>query len=100
VLKLLAWLGVLFVVCVVAFIAIGLIASLPWWGIMSGLIAIGVVVLWIGTIYDIWRRADLSTGAATLWTIAVILFPILAVIIYFFARPASGEVLYRGETVT
>jgi hypothetical protein len=98
--RLVLWLGGLFVACVVAFLAVGLIASLPWWGILSGLFVIGCVVLWIGTIFDIWRRSDLSTVAAVIWTAAVLIFPLLGVMVYFFTRPASGEVLYRGETVT
>jgi Phospholipase_D-nuclease N-terminal len=98
--RLVLWLGGLFFACVFALLAVGLIASLPWWGILSGLFAIGCVVLWIGTIFDIWRRSDLSTAAAVIWTAAVLIFPLLGVMVYFFTRPASGEVLYRGETVT
>jgi hypothetical protein len=93
-------LGIVFVAAVVIFLAIGIIASLPWWGILGGLFAIGCVVLWIGTLFDIWRRSDLSTAAAIIWTFGVLVFPLLGIMIYFFTRPASGEVLYRGETVT
>jgi hypothetical protein len=89
-----------FAASVVGFLALGLIFSLPWWGILSGLFAIGCVVLWIATLVDIWRRSDLSTGAAVIWTAAVLIFPLLGTMVYFFTRPASGEVLYRGETVT
>jgi Phospholipase_D-nuclease N-terminal len=96
---LLALVGI-FVVAVVAFLALGIIFSLPWWGILSGLFAIGCVVLWVATLVDIWRRADLSMGAAVIWTAAVLIFPLVGTMVYFFTRPASGEVLYRGETVT
>jgi hypothetical protein len=98
--RLLLVLGGMFVAAVVAFLAVGIIASLPWWGILSGLFAIGCVVLWIASLIDIWRRSDLSTAAALIWTAAVLIFPLVGTMIYFFTRPASGEVLYRGETVT
>ena len=98
--RLLLWLGGAFVVMVVAFLAVGLLFSLPWWGLISGLFVIGVVVLWIASLVDIWRRSDLSTGAAVLWTAAILIFPVFGTMIYFFTRPASGEVLYRGETVS
>jgi hypothetical protein len=90
----------IFAACVVGFLALGLIFSLPWWGILSGLFVIGCVILWVATLVDVWRRSDLSTGAAIIWTAAVLIFPLVGVMVYFFTRPASGEVLYHGETVT
>jgi Phospholipase_D-nuclease N-terminal len=98
--RFLLWLAGIFAVSVLGFLALGIIFSLPWWGILSGLFVIGCVVLWIASLVDIWRRADLSTASAIIWTVAVLIFPLLGTMIYFFTRPASGEVLYRGETVT
>jgi hypothetical protein len=98
--RLLLWLAGIFAVSVLAFVALGIIFSLPWWGFLSGLFAIGCVVLWIATLVDIWRRSDLSTATAVIWTVGVLIFPLLGTMVYFFTRPASGEVLYRGETVT
>ena len=86
--------------CVAGFLALGIIFALPWWGFLSGLFAIGCVVLWIATLVDVWRRSDLSTAAAVIWTVAVLVFPLFGTMVYFFTRPASGEVLYRGESVS
>ena len=81
-----------FAVSVAAFLALGILFALPWWGIISGLFAIGCVVLWIATLVDVWRRADLSRATAVIWTLAVLLFPLLGAMVYFFTRPSSGEV--------
>ncbi len=90
----------IFVVAVAVFLAVGIIVSLPWWGILTGFLVIGFVVLWIASLVDIWRRADLSTAAAIIWSAAIIIFPLIGTMVYFFTRPPSGEVLYEGETVT
>jgi hypothetical protein len=90
----------IFVVAVAVFFAVGIIVSLPWWGILTGFLVIGFVVLWIASLVDIWRRADLSTAAAIIWSAAIIIFPLIGTMVYFFTRPPSGEVLYQGETVT
>jgi hypothetical protein len=93
-------LGIIVVVAVVAFLAVGLIAALPWWGMLSGFLAIGLVVLWVATIVDVWRRADLSPLTAVIWTIVVLVLPLLGVLIYFFTRASAGDIQYRGETIT
>jgi len=90
----------IFVVAVAVFFAVGIIVSLPWWGILTGFLVIGFIVLWIASLVDIWRRADLSTAAAIIWSAAIIIFPLIGTMVYFFTRPPSGEVLYQGETVT
>ena len=98
--RLIRFLAGFFVVAVAVFLAIGIIAALPWWGILSGFLVIGFVVLWIASLVDIWRRSDLSTVAAIIWSVAIIIFPLVGTMVYFFTRPPSGEVLYEGETVT
>ena len=90
----------IFVVAVAVFFAVGIIVSLPWWGILTGFLVIGFIVLWIASLVDIWRRSDLSTAAAIIWSAAIIIFPLIGTMVYFFTRPPSGEVLYQGETVT
>ena len=97
--RFLLYLGGAVVVFLVGFVIIGIIAALPWWGFMGGLIAIGIVALWIGTLFDVWRRADISTASALIWTAAVIIFPLAGSTVYFFTRPPASEILYRGETV-
>jgi hypothetical protein len=91
--------GGLFAAAMVTFIVIGILAALPWWGFITGMMVIGAIAIWILTIWDIWRRSDLSPVTAIIWTGAVIIFPLLGTIVYFFTRPPAAEVQYRGETV-
>jgi hypothetical protein len=65
---------------------------------LFGLLIVGTFLLvWGGALYDIWRRADLSTGSRVLWTAFVILLPVLGTIVYAIVRPAGEDVTYRGE---
>ena len=98
-LRFVLWIGCAIVAVAAAFVITGIIVSLPWWGIFSGLFVIGIVAFWIFTVVDIWRRADLSMVGAVLWTAAAIIFPILGPMVYFFSRPRSDQIRYRGETI-
>lgn len=60
----------------------------------------GLVVIVAGSLFDIWRRADLSSGTAVIWTIAIIIFPVLGSLVYAFSRPADGQITYKGEQPT
>jgi hypothetical protein len=97
--RFLLYLGAALVAAVAAFLVVGIIVALPWWGMISGFLAIGIIAVWILSIVDIWRRADLSTATAIIWTGAILIFPLLATMVYFFTRPSGGEVTYKGETV-
>jgi uncharacterized membrane protein len=62
---------------------------------------IGFVLLLISvlTIVDIVRRPDLGAGAKVLWSIAVVIFTLVGVIIYFIVRPAEpGDRELPAET--
>lgn len=60
--------------------------SLLWW-----LVGLLVLIVWVFTLWDILRRADLSTGAKVGWTLAVIVVPVVATIVYLIARPAAPD---------
>jgi hypothetical protein len=64
-----------------------------WW-IWSG-VSIVVVIIWVVTLWDVFRRADLSAGAKVGWSIAIIVLPVLATIVYVIARPSSVD--YRSS---
>jgi hypothetical protein len=77
--------------------AIGLVASLDWWAIMSACFVVGLVVLWVATLVDLFRRANMSPVSRVIWIVLIILFPVIGVFIYFLARPASETIRYRGD---
>jgi hypothetical protein len=55
--------------------------------LLAVLIATPLLLIWVLTLVDLFRRQDLSTGRKVLWAIVVLILPVLGVIIYFIARP-------------
>ena len=53
------------------------------------LIFIPLVMLWVFALVDLFQRDDLSGWAKALWAIAIVLFPLLGLLIYFITRPPS-----------
>jgi Phospholipase_D-nuclease N-terminal len=86
--------------CFAGFAIIALIADWVDLTIFGLLIVVTFLLVWGGALYDIWRRADLSSGSRIGWTAFVILLPILGTIVYAIARPAGADVTYTGEQVT
>jgi hypothetical protein len=57
--------------------------------LLAVLIAIPLLLIWVLTLVDLFRRHDLPTGGKVLWALVVLILPVLGVIIYFVARPAQ-----------
>jgi hypothetical protein len=95
----LAYFGLMIVALIVAVLVIGILAELPWWGLITSWMFIGIIAIWILTIADVWRRADMSPIAGIIWTIFIIIFPILTTIIYVFTRPGADKIRYKGDPV-
>ncbi|GMQ94202.1 MAG: hypothetical protein BMS9Abin12_1686 [Acidimicrobiia bacterium] len=55
------------------------------------LIFIPLLTLWIFTLGDLAKRADLSGLAKGLWAVAVVFLPVIGMLIYFATRPAKPE---------
>jgi hypothetical protein len=55
--------------------------------LLAVLIAIPLLLIWVLTLVDLFRRHDLSAGRKVLWAIVVLILPVIGVIIYFVARP-------------
>jgi hypothetical protein len=81
------------------FAAIGLVADLFDVTIFALMFGVGLIILWSGALFDVWRRADLGTASRLLWTLLIIVLPLIGSIIYAIVRPPSTEVTYRGEQV-
>ena len=85
--------------CFAGFFVFALVAD--WFDLtIFALLIVGTFLLvWGGALYDIWRRADLSTTTRLLWTAFVVFLPILGTIVYAIVRPAAVDVRYSGEQV-
>lgn len=64
---------------------------------LAVLIAIPLLLIWVLTLVDLFRRHDLSTGRKVLWAIVVLILPVIGVIMYFIARPPQPT--DRGGTL-
>ncbi len=63
-----------------------------FWQLVMLMVWLGVFVLWvfivITTFVDLLRRGDLSGWAKVLWTILIVLLPLIGVLGYLLSRPA------------
>jgi len=55
--------------------------------LLAVLIAIPLLLIWVLTLVDLFRRHDLPTGRKVLWAVVVLVLPVVGVIMYFIARP-------------
>ena len=71
-----------------------LLATLSFWQVVgAGLIFIAAILLLfvvIFTFIDNFQRKDHSGWAKAGWTILILFFPILGIILYIIARPAEA----------
>ncbi len=77
-------------------IALGVLAALPF-SIVGVCVVGGLIVLWIATLVDVFRRSDLSVLAMAIWTVAIIIFPVIGTVVYMVARPPAERLRYRGD---
>ncbi len=75
-----------------------MVASIDFWeGFFLMLIWIPVVMLWIFTLMDIFRREDLSGWSMALWVLFVILLPLIGMLVYFIVRPVTAQDLRERD---
>lgn len=60
-----------------------------WTFIMTLAVVIPLVVLWVFTLMDLFKRADLSGPAKVMWVILIIVLPFVGMVIYFVTRPPT-----------
>jgi len=72
--------------------------TMGFWGwFWLFLIFIPMMMLWIYTLIDIFRRIDLSGWVKALWVIFVLILPILGMLIYFIFRPVLPQDIQARE---
>ncbi len=84
---------------VVVLLAVWLAALIPWWGLVSGLVVVGLIIIWGAAIYDLFRRADVPLGHIPLWLAFILLLPVIGTLAYYLTRPSADKIRYRGEQV-
>ena len=67
------------------------LAMTPFWqAFFLLLILVPLVMLWMGALFDVFRRDDLGGGSKALWVICIIVVPWLGVLFYFISRPSGA----------
>jgi hypothetical protein len=60
-----------------------------WEAFFLLLIWVPLVMLWLGALFDVFRRDDIGGGSKALWVICIILVPWLGALIYLISRPVG-----------
>lgn len=54
------------------------------------------LILWVRAVLDVLRRhPDLSTGGKAAWTIGMLVFPFIGLLVYTMLRPADSQIAQR-----
>ncbi len=63
---------------------------MPLWSFVILLaVVIPLVLLWVFTLRDVFKREDLHGPATVMWVLVIILLPFLGMVIYFVTRPPT-----------
>jgi hypothetical protein len=63
-----------------------------WHAIFIALVVIPVTILWLGCVFDIFRRDDLHAANQILWLLAVLVLPVVGALVYLVLRPRRAGV--------
>lgn len=55
------------------------------------------LVLWVRAVIDVFRRADLSSGAKAAWAIIMLVVPFIGLLVYTLLRPADSQIVQRAR---
>ena len=72
-----------------------LIAETTFWGVIGWIFWVFLLAIWfyllIVVFMDLFSRHDLSGWAKAAWTIGIILFPLIGIVIYLITRPKPTQ---------
>jgi len=72
-----------------------LIAETTFWGVIGWIFWVFLLAIWfyllIVVFMDLFSRHDLSGWAKAAWTIGIIIFPLIGILIYLITRPKPTQ---------
>jgi hypothetical protein len=79
-----------------------LIAETSFWNVIGWIFWVFLLAIWfyilIVVFMDLFHRHDLSGWAKAAWTIGIIIFPLIGILIYLITRPKpSGEEIAEAQ---
>jgi hypothetical protein len=64
--------------------------------IILGAVIVLFLLLWLRAVLDLFRkRGDLSVGGKAAWTIGMLVFPFIGLLVYTMLRPADSQIAQR-----
>ena len=64
--------------------------------ILLGAVIVLFLILWVRAVVDVFRRRqDLSGGGKAAWTIGMLVFPFIGLLLYTMLRPADSQIAQR-----
>ena len=53
------------------------------------------LIMWIRAVIDVFRRTDLSGAAKAAWTLIMLIFPFIGLLLYYMIRPSDAQIAQR-----
>ena len=66
-----------------------------WAAFIIALIYIPIFIIWTMSLFDIFRRRDISGLWKAFWVLVIILLPLLGALIYIITRPVTEDDMAR-----
>lgn len=64
------------------------------------ILCVGVwIATWVGAIWDMNRRADMSWMRMVIWIAVIVIFPLVGLLAYMIFRPSPDKIRYKGENI-
>ena len=67
-----------------------------WYMLFFFLVAVPLIVTWLGCVIDVVARPNMGVFAKALWVIAMLVFPFVGCIVYLITRPKEVIVTQPG----
>ena len=67
--------------------------------ILMGICIVVLIATWIGAIWDMNRRADMTGWQIAMWIVIIVLFPLIGLGAYAIFRPSASEIRYKNEVI-
>ena len=65
--------------------------------ILLGAVIVLFLILWVRAVVDLLRRHDLGVGSKVLWTIGMLVFQFIGLLVYSMLRPTDAVIAQRSH---
>jgi hypothetical protein len=65
--------------------------------IVLGAVIVLFLILWVRAVLDVFRRPDLSVGGKAAWSVGMLIFPFIGLLVYTMLRPTDSQIAQRRQ---